>query len=174
MARGNTEVKDMGWDLIVTELEKAHKMVVKVGFPDAADIGTATVEGSGKEAASSMSEVAQIAAYNEFGTDRIPARPFFRTAMDTGKEKIKELSEKTYSAVLEGKMGTEQALGLIGELGTSLVKASITTGNWEKNTDLTIARKGSSKPLIDTGQMRNSVTYVVTGKSERVKGSMTL
>ena len=42
---------------------------------------------------------------------------------------------------------------------------NLTNGNWKPNAPLTIELKGSSHPLIDTGQMRQSITYVVEEKN---------
>jgi hypothetical protein len=42
-----------------------------------------------------------------------------------------------------------------------VIKQRIANGIAPPNSPYTIARKGSSKPLIDTGQLRNSITYQV-------------
>jgi hypothetical protein len=41
------------------------------------------------------------------------------------------------------------------------VQMSIVSGGWAPNSPVTVKMKGSSRPLIDTGAMRQSVTYVV-------------
>jgi hypothetical protein len=41
------------------------------------------------------------------------------------------------------------------------VKNKVVTGPFEPNKPATIARKGSDRPLIDTAQLLNSITYVV-------------
>lgn len=51
------------------------------------------------------------------------------------------------------------ALAAIGELYTDQIKDKILKGPFKPLSDITIHRKGSSRPLIDTAQMRNSVTH---------------
>ena len=41
------------------------------------------------------------------------------------------------------------------------VQLNIVKGEWVANAESTIKRKGSSKPLIDTGRLRQSITGVV-------------
>ena len=41
------------------------------------------------------------------------------------------------------------------------VQLNIARGNWAPNAKSTIKQKGSSKPLIDTGKMRQSVKGIV-------------
>jgi hypothetical protein len=48
-------------------------------------------------------------------------------------------------------------------MGASRVKVKILDGDFEPNAPSTIAKKGSSHPLIDTGQEKNSVTWEVIG-----------
>jgi hypothetical protein len=53
---------------------------------------------------------------------------------------------------------------IIGEAGLfQIQKAFETSGNgqWAPNSAITIRQKGSSKPLIDTGRLRGSITYEV-------------
>ena len=42
-----------------------------------------------------------------------------------------------------------------------VIQESITEGAWEPNAPSTVAKKKSSKPLIDTGRMRQSVNYII-------------
>jgi len=55
----------------------------------------------------------------------------------------------------EGK-GLEQELGKVGLLAQSQVRAKITAIKSPPNAQSTIDKKGSSNPLIDTGQMRHT------------------
>jgi hypothetical protein len=104
---------------------------------------------------------ALIAAAHEFGTDDIPRRPFLAPALDKGAKKITDAQAEMIGKVLDGTMLAEQALGLLGELGVSLVKAEIRSGPPPPLEPSTVAAKGSSHPLIDSGQMLASVTYKI-------------
>lgn len=52
----------------------------------------------------------------------------------------------------------------IGIVATNDVKDYFITGNFKALSEKTIKAKGSSKPLIDSGEMRNSITYEVRQK----------
>lgn len=52
----------------------------------------------------------------------------------------------------------------IGIVATNDVKDYFITGNFKALSEKTIKAKGSSKPLIDSGEMRNSITYEVRNK----------
>lgn len=98
--------------------------------------------------------VPMVASLNEFGTYNIPPRPFFRNA-------ISKNYERWGKVFLQGmqKQGAKNAFGLLGERIRRDVIQSINDTNEPPNSPVTIARKGSSKPLVDTGLMRASVNY---------------
>ena len=52
----------------------------------------------------------------------------------------------------------------IGIVATNDVKDYFTTGNFKALSEKTIKAKGSSKPLISTGELRNSISYEVRNK----------
>ena len=102
-------------------------------------------------------KVAQVAYWNEYGTSMIPPRPFFRNAI---KEKSKEWLNLIQSTQLKTKdMG--ETLATVGTESSSDISDSITNLSTPPNVKSTIAQKGSSNPLIDTGFMVKSVTYRV-------------
>ena len=102
--------------------------------------------------------VPSVAYWNEFGTSKIPARPFFRTMIanesPTWTEKMGELAkEMDYDG--------ERVLALMGEnIGGALVQCIVdfTTPALAQST---IDAKGFSKPLTDTNNMKRSVHYQV-------------
>ena len=89
----------------------------------------------------------------------IPKRPFFRTAFEKNYKQLGNIAAKEYNDVLEGKSNARQSLSRMGEWMVGRVKHSITNGSWAANSSLTVKLKGSSKPLIDSGELRNSVTH---------------
>ena len=104
----------------------------------------------------------QIAADNEFGTREIPARPFMRTSFDENMQRINNFILSEYDDVLTGKSNTRRSLNRIGLLGVDLVQVKIRSITNPPNSPKTIALKRSSKPLIDFGQMIQSVKFKVT------------
>ena len=109
--------------------------------------------------------VAAVAAWNEFGTRRIPERPFFRAAI---KKMDEELVETVRQHVdLGTNFRVDPRIGdIIGAQAQGIIQRTIATGSYHPNppnAPVTIKRKGSTRTLIDTGKMRQSVTYRVNG-----------
>lgn len=102
--------------------------------------------------------VAQVAFWNEFGTSKTPARPFFRGMISeespTWPEKMAKLAKAT------GYDG-ERVLGLMGEDIKGALQQSISNFTSPPLAASTIKQKGFAKPLVDTSHMLNSVAYVV-------------
>lgn len=102
----------------------------------------------------------------------IPARPVIEPAIQASDNKAlltKELGAAA-QAVLDGKPAeAKQGLNRAGQLGANAAKRWFTDprNGWRENAPATIERKGSDKPLIDTGELRRSITYVVEDESER-------
>ncbi|TBM05648.1 hypothetical protein EYY87_08600 [Hafnia paralvei] len=112
--------------------------------------------------------VADYATWNEFGTRKIPSRPFMRTYFDNSVSRLEKFSVNGITQVLLGKATFMQFLNAAGVEMVNGVKKSITNGEWDPNAPLTVSLKGSSKPLIDKGVMLNSVTFAIHpyGKSK--------
>jgi hypothetical protein len=101
--------------------------------------------------------VASVAAWNQYGTSKIPQRPFFSYANVTLNKKIRKIFKSHHEV-------DNKALNLIGEMTVNNLKKSILGYgiSYVPNHPSTIVAKGSSKPLIDTGRLLNSATYKVT------------
>ena len=52
----------------------------------------------------------------------------------------------------------------IGIIIVNDIKTTMVTGNFTPLKSSTIKAKGSTKPLIDTGELRNSISYEVRNK----------
>lgn len=107
--------------------------------------------------------MALVAAVNEFGSPEngIPERPFLRTGIRENYPRITRLNVRTLRQVTDGEMTASTALGLLGEIAVGGVKAKIAAGGFVANAPSTIKAKGSDKPLIDSGSLRQSITYKV-------------
>lgn len=103
--------------------------------------------------------VASVAVKNEYGNPRIPPRPFFRGAIFNNSDKWGDLALKFFK-----RADSETALGMLGESIRGDIIRSIDKTNTPPNSPVTIARKGSSKPLVDTGLLRASVTFQLREK----------
>lgn len=152
MARKGVVDRNLGWQEIQRELAKLKKIGVKVGI---------TEENNTSE---SGANIAEYAAYNEEGTENIPSRPFIRSWVDNNKEQINKMMDSAFNHIVSGQWTAEDAMKRIGEFGASGIRKNIAKGSFEPNAESTIKRKGSSRPLIDSGDMRRAVSYEVTKK----------
>ncbi|MFV3013564.1 hypothetical protein ACLD43_17575 [Clostridium botulinum] len=91
-----------------------------------------------------------------------PPRPVLEPAMDNSKEAIAEQMAKVAEAALDNN-NLSVELEKVGMLGQNIARDWFTNpeNKWHKNSDNTIKRKGSDKPLIDTGELRKSITYTI-------------
>ena len=133
------------------ELAKLKELEVRVGFQ------------RGKSQEEDGTDMCDVAAFNELGTDHIPARPFIRQSVDDNESKINSFLKEEVKDFAQGK-SAKQILKEIGNFQKDLMQDKITSGSFAPNAESTIKKKGSSKPLVDTGRMRKSVNYVIQKK----------
>ena len=89
-----------------------------------------------------------------------------RTAIEHNRE-IPELLGKALQCALNGdKQGAMRYLNLAGMEGQLASQEWFTNpaNGWPANADSTIEMKGSDRPLIDTGELRKSITFIVREK----------
>nr|WP_326203632.1 hypothetical protein [uncultured Oscillibacter sp.] len=138
----------------LAELEKMKRLEVRVGY----QAGEATDDEG--------VDMCDIALWNELGTSGahpIPARPFLRQSVDGNEDKIRAHCAQQARAIARG--GTaEEALKKIGIHMKGIVQKTIKEGSFVPNAPSTIRKKGSDKPLIDTGRLRQSVNYHIKPK----------
>lgn len=126
----------------------------------AVDVGILGQDGEAEE--SEGVTVAMVAAWAEYGLGQ-PERSWLRAWIDGAKVEIDRVLAAETRAVLTGKRTQAQALARVGVWAVGQIQARIAAGIDPPNAESTIARKGSSTPLIDTNQFRSSITSKVTG-----------
>lgn len=103
-------------------------------------------------------KVAQVAFWNEFGTTRSPARPFFRTMITAESPGWGALMGK---AAGHYQYDSAAVLQFMGVKISEQLQQSIVGWQDPPNAPATIAAKGFNKPLIHTSHMQNSVDFEV-------------
>jgi hypothetical protein len=106
--------------------------------------------------------VADVATWNEFGTGSIPQRSFIRAWFDESQDFIRETLRSQMALVAQGKLTADKAAERVALACEGSMKKRISRGVPPPNAAETIRRKGSSKPLINTGQLRNAIRGKVT------------
>lgn len=108
-------------------------------------------------------DICDVAVWNELGTINMPSRPFLRKSVDENEAKINHFLQSKQRDLVRG-VPEEQILKEIGIFQKDLIQEKITEGSFAPNAESTIRKKGSSKPLMDSGRMRQSVNYVIQKK----------
>lgn len=112
---------------------------------------------------------AEIGYQNEFGSpaNNIPARPHLIPGVAAAQDKAVARLTQAASAAAVGRMSdAERHLHAAGLLAQNSVRRTLTTAAYRPLSERTLAERRArgrtgTKPLIDTGQYRNSITYVV-------------
>ena len=106
--------------------------------------------------------VALVGAFQEYGTRTgIPRRSFLRDPIRAGMNKINKVASREIKKALAGEIEGKTVLDVVGEYAKGLSVLSFRKNDWQANKNSTIKAKGSSMPLIDTGQLRQSIHYEV-------------
>nr|DAR91410.1 MAG TPA: virion morphogenesis protein [Caudoviricetes sp.] len=144
----SVEVKliDHGFDNIIRQALKLDGKGVKVGIR----------RGKGSHDGTDMLD---IAVYNHFGTATIPARPFVSDCAEKNAGQIQEAQKRLVYRVYQGGLSADGALAELGAWYVNVQKGHILHGGWTPNAPATIKRKGSNRPLVDTGQLVNTVDW---------------
>lgn len=158
----------LSWVRLQRELRKMRKAYVKAGVLGATHPPPKQGKGAkAKQAAAPTRSMtnAQLASIHEYGLGTVPARPFIGPPFRAKRsEYLRQLKAAYKQAVKTANVSlVERELGRIGQQMAADIKNYVTQGPGvpPPNTARTIARKGSSRPLVDTGGMVNSVTYQV-------------
>lgn len=115
---------------------------------------------------------AELGAVHEFGsiTRNIPARSWLRMPIEYRSDDIKNSILKKKELITKN-IAKGNIKFLYDQLGLSAevaIQDSFETsgfGQWKPNNPATIKGKGSSSPLIDSGQLREAVMYKVVKKN---------
>lgn len=149
------KVIDHGFDKYKKAIEELHSKQIQVGM--FAKVGD---------------KVLTKAIVNEFGTTRagknndvkIPERSFIRSTYNRQYKKVGKRFDQIFVSISKGNYNIIPRLKLIGLEQETETKKTITDMRTPENAESTIAKKGSSHPLIDTGEMRSKISHEVKNK----------
>lgn len=107
----------------------------------------------------------------------LPARPFLvpgmRTIQDEAISRMKNGGEAALDSRTpeEAKARVNRILNIVGLMAQNAVRRKITEGPFAPLSPRTLAERRArgrtgTKPLIDTGQLRNAITYVLRKKGK--------
>ncbi len=153
----SVQVTKDGVPALLKAVRDLVKQEVLVGIP---------AENAGRDDEAPINN-AELGYIHEYGAPaaNIPPRPFLIPGVESAEGKFTPHLKAAAQAALSGDEGKiAQGLGRAGIVASTAVKQKIDEGPFAPLKPETIRRKGSDKPLLDTGQMRNAVTAVVRKK----------
>lgn len=147
-------------DITNASLGAVHEFGAEINHPGGTSYGFAS------KAAANRNEVRFLKSgkgHVELGvtgphTVNIPARPWLSPGVNAGNDEYLKIIEQS---VTNGEP-IKQALERVGVVAVGMVQKYMTELRTPPNAPSTIKAKGSSNPLIDSGALRQSVTYKVT------------
>lgn len=150
MARSKVIDKDRGWNAIKGRME----------FTKAKNHVAVGIQGEDALASHGESTNVEIGTKHEFGMG-VPERSFVRATIDANLNAYRRLARTLGTRMVDGGVNRSRALGLLGQKAEADIKNRIRARIDPPLAPVTIDRKGSSVPLIDTGQMINAITSEV-------------
>lgn len=138
-------------DKAIKELERISREfgrgpnAVKVGLP------------KGSNDYPDGTSVIMVGTVHEFGSDKmnIPQRSYLRSTVVEKKNDYKRLFRKLSFRIVKGDMNLKKALGILGLQVQTDVRDKIT------DIDSPPLQYREGNPLVDTGHLRQSITYEV-------------
>lgn len=134
----STKIVDRGWNKIWSEIQALNKRELAVGI-----LGGVP-----------------YASYHEFGTSKMPPRPFMRQTFDTKGALMEAAIAAAWSRIIGGSSAKAEA-NKLGDFYRSEIQKTIRNGSFAPLAASTVRRKkkNSTKPLIDTGRMIGAIAY---------------
>ncbi len=147
------KTRDLGKAKIERELKSARKLVALVGIPSDAK----------RHEDNPNIGLAEIAFIMEKGSvvNNIPARPFMQQTRERNEKRVLGLSKKLLKNLSNGSTTAMDAIKKLGVTYEGAMKRIFIEGSFAPNAPATVRRKKSSRPLIDTGLLRQSIKHKV-------------
>lgn len=140
------------------------KAIIKVGI--IGNDASAPKRGRGSSVGETLVGVASV---HEFGAG-VHERSFIRGYADENESINRSRLNGAIRSVISGRTSLNNAMELLGLTIVGEIQARISNRIPPQLSDKTIKRKGSDVPLIDTGQLRSSITHEVKTHRARTHG----
>ncbi len=98
---------------------------------------------------------------NKVSVSGVPERSFMRSTAKENRARWAKIIKSSVGNMIKGDFGTSELMARIGSVMSSDIKQKIIKIKNPANSPQVIADKGSNNPLIDTGHMKNQITYAV-------------
>lgn len=152
MIHTKTILIDQGYAQTVADIMALNGARTEVGLP----------EGGKTSGRFDMQTLIDVAAANEFGSEdgkHPPERSFIRSSTDENRPILFQYAERGVNQIIAG---AQTARGLLASLGSHLelmIKAKMQGGPFAPLHRTTVARKGHDMPLVETGQLFETIQH---------------
>ena len=149
-------IKDLGFDRMIKNTAALDGKSIEVGYSEASKNGW-------------------LALIHEYGciiqrksragnpyTIVIPARSFLGAGFDKNQDEVLGKANQLLKLVAYGKMSAEQHCNAVGLLTKGKIQVFAIELKSPPNAASTIKKKGSSNPLVDSGNMIGAIGWKVT------------
>ena len=151
----STTTRDNGLLDRIRLISRRYTAKVSVGY-----FGNAMHRPSITSGSSSSITMSGLAAIHELGLG-VPKRAFIEPSLKLNRKKYLKFVGKQITPVIRRTTTLNTTWNRLGIMAVADIQQYMVTASFTPLAASTIARKGSSKPLIDTGQLRQSITYRV-------------
>lgn len=153
----DVDVDRTRWDALLARAHGLERLHVRVGV----------LSSKGGDVKEGEFTLVELAAVHEFGSadGHIPQRAPIRTTFYVrAKQELADMQFKLAKAIVTDGMDPKRAMGILGTWGANAIKKTITDGDGlpPPNAASTIAQKGSSRPLVDTGMLKAAYTFEIS------------
>ena len=139
--------KDLGWKRIKRKMDFLDGKEIRAGVLPSA--------GNGKKGV----PISEYATYNEYGTEKIPSRPFMATSADENKGWSTSV-KNAVKGIIDGAEVISQ-MNTVGEKMKTDIKKNIGTYRFKPLKPATVKKKGHDIQLIDSGDLYDAIDFEV-------------
>ena len=151
----STVTRDNGLLNRITSVARSATSKIEVGY-----FGNQMHRPSITSGSTGSISIKDLAAIHELGLG-VPKRAFVGPALKKNRVKYIKYIGKQLTPIIRRRQTMNAAWQTVGIMAVADIQEYMITAKFTPLAPSTIARKGSSKPLIDTGQMRQAITYRV-------------
>lgn len=149
----------------IQDMLKKCNVQILVGFPSGRQhVATKHESEESFNDNNEPSETAELAERLHYGTAQIPARPFLDEGLQAGDAMLESNIKKELE---KASTGQNPNWDKIGTMAVGFVQDFVRSDYYKThvpNSERTIKIKGSDTPLIDGGDLINSLSYIVEEK----------
>ena len=109
--------------------------------------------------------IIDVALWNNFGIG-VPRRDFMTPSTKRWKAFVTELVNSMKMGIISGKINIDDVLNLSGQKGADIISEEIIKLRTPPNSPVTIERKKSSNPLVDSGDMSKAPIHEIREVAE--------